>query len=92
MATLRYLDPLTGAWVELGIGGSGGGDGSDVRIFDFPNPSTSWTINAGSLIGAIVVVDSAGTVVEPGTIVHSGTTATLEFSASFSGRAYVVCS
>lgn len=63
--------------------GSAGG----VVIIDIPAPQSTWVIDVGE-IADIMVIDSAGTVVEPGEIKYEGTKVTLTFSAPFSGQAY----
>lgn len=93
---ISETEPTNGAelWVNLSLesgGGGSGGGGGEIRVFTFDTPADHWKIYADTLIGSVVVVDSAGTVVEPGTITHAGTTADLYFSAPFSGTAYVVC-
>ena len=60
----------------------------DAQVIDFPVPSTEWVIDIGKLAD-VVVIDSAGTVQEPGDIKYEGNKVTLTFSAAFSGR--VLC-
>lgn len=54
---------------------------------DFPSPLSVWNIDIGHVTN-VVVIDSAGSVVEPGNIIYSGTSMQLKFSAAFSGTAY----
>lgn len=56
-------------------------------ILDFATPQSTWAIDIGRTAN-ITVIDSAGNVVEPGSIHYNGTSITLEFSAAFSGKAY----
>jgi hypothetical protein len=73
-----------------GGGGGGAGEGADVEgplIIPFPSALATWVIEVG-YIPNIIVIDSAGSVVEPGSIEYTGTTVTLGFSAPFSGTAY----
>jgi hypothetical protein len=60
-------------------------------IFDQSTAAATWTIahNLG-VFPAVVVADSAGTLIE-GDIVYTDTnTVTLTFSAAFSGTAYLI--
>jgi hypothetical protein len=59
-----------------------------VQRIDFPSPLAVWVIDIG-MPAQVVVYDSSGRVVEPGTITQAGTRLTLTFSAPFSGVAHV---
>lgn len=56
-------------------------------LVQFPTPQSVWNIDLGYACN-VVVTDSAGQVVEPGTITYSGTSMQLVFSGAFSGTAY----
>jgi len=74
-------------WYPIGVEGDIGTGEPKSVIVDFPTPMSTWVIDVG-FRPSITVVDSAGSVVEPGSIKYSGTTVTLMFSAAFSGTAY----
>lgn len=84
MASLKYKDPDSGQWISIS---TGSGDGGEPVIIDFPSPLASWVVDIGRL-ASVVVIDSSGSVCEPGDIHYSGTQITMEFSAPFSGTAY----
>lgn len=89
--TVGGQTPVDGSeiWVDWGESGIPGG-GSIVTRIDQVTPSVTWTLDIGRTIGAVRVIDSAGSEVEPGRIEQSGTTAIkLTFSAAFSGYALV---
>jgi hypothetical protein len=74
---------------------SGGAEDNEIDVdvagplvIPFPTPSSTWVIEGLGYIPNIIVIDSANSVVEPGSIDYAGTTVTLEFSAPFSGTAY----
>lgn len=58
-----------------------------VQRIDFPTPQSVWVIDIG-MPCQVVVYDSSGREVQPGTITQTGTQMTLVFSAPFSGVAY----
>lgn len=63
-------------------GAQGGGGRQETHRFDIP--STVWVVEPDFLAN-IVVLNSAGEVVEPGEITYRGNEITLMFSAPFSG-------
>jgi hypothetical protein len=95
MPVMKYRDPQDGAFklvpltAERGATGPTGpaGENTPVRVINFPLPLDTWIINSDHLID-VVVIDSAGNVIEPGGIIYEGTNITLQFSAAFSGTAY----
>lgn len=66
--------------------GPAGAPGGEAQVIDIATPSYIWELDVGQLID-VVVIDSAGTVIEPGNIKYEGNKAVLTFSSAFSGRA-----
>lgn len=70
----------------IGPRGAPGGGGRS-EIYSFPVPSTVWTVYP-DFLGSVVVLDSAGDVIEPGHIEYNGNEITMLFSSAVSGTVY----
>jgi len=69
---------------------AGGGGGDKNFIYNQTSPSATWNItHTLNKFPAVSVVDSAGTQWYPSITYNSTTSITLEFSAAFSGKAYL---
>jgi hypothetical protein len=82
VAAIKYKDPVSDQWVQLAVVGA-----SQPTIVDFPSPQSTWVIDLGRMVN-VVILNSAGDVVEPGSIKYDQTEITMTFSAAFSGKAY----
>lgn len=79
--------PIAVVKVEaIGPRGAPGGGGRS-EIINFPVPSTTWVVHP-DFLGSVVVLDSAGDVIEPGHIEYNGNEITMLFSSAVSGTVY----
>lgn len=79
--------PIAVVKVEaVGPRGAPGGGGRS-EIFNFPVPSKTWVVHP-DFLGSVVVLDSAGDVIDPGHIEYNGNEITMLFSSAVSGTVY----
>lgn len=92
MASLKYYDAATGTWIPLGYGTSEtpSTSGDKTYIHKQNSAASVWiVVHNLNKYPSVTVIDSGGSIVMGAITYNSANSLTLNFSAPFSGTAYL---